>query len=302
VTQKAPPTKAAPTGSGRSPDGSRKAAPKAPDDAPKAPPWWKTLRADAPAIPRTLLAVGMLLALVLLWSTCHKLPGPTKVFGSYEQHYGDKVVKTQTVDALVERNLEENIEASLWRVFKGVAYAALFGVTLGVFAASFRGLAAALNPVVVFLRSVPMGALLPLVLAIASGESAKVLFIFLAIVGFVFGDTFKAVSSVPQRYVETAETLGASRFQIIRKVLFPLALPDIVTSLRFQFGLAFGYIMLVEAIEQDRGIGVMINNGQHQGLIEQNFLLLLVIAFIAFVIDFVLRETQRFAFRYRQDL
>jgi len=83
-----------------------------------------------------------------------------------------------------------------------------------------------------------MGALIPLTLLLFSdGEKQKWMFIFLAIVPFVFSDTVKAISIVPERYVETAQTLGASRFQIVRKVLVPLALPDIITSLRFMLGL-----------------------------------------------------------------
>jgi ABC-type nitrate/sulfonate/bicarbonate transport system permease component len=286
--------------------GPKPAPPNPPDDAPKAPPWWRTLRADAPALPRIVLSLAMVGLILLLWSTSSKLPGPSKVFGSYQQYEGrdeagnPKYKTTQTIDSLVHRDLRSNLEKTLWRVFQGVFWAAIFGVSLGVLASAFRGVAAMLNPLVVFLRSVPMGALLPLVLALATGERVKVLFIFLAIVGFVFSDAYKAVSAVPQRYVETAETLGASRFQIITKVLVPLALPDIVTSLRFQFGLAFGYIMLVEAVEDTGGIGAMLNKGIVGP--EQKFLLLVVIALLAFLIDFVLREAQRFAFSYRQDL
>ena len=82
------------------------------------------------------------------------------------------------------------------------------------------------------------------------------MFIFLAIVPFVFSDTMKAVSLVPERYVETAQTLGASQLaDHLRKVLVPLALPDIITSIRFQFGLALGYIMLAEAIDAPAGLG-----------------------------------------------
>jgi ABC-type nitrate/sulfonate/bicarbonate transport system permease component len=274
--------------------------------APKAPPWWATLRADAPFLPKLLIGLGALGALLLVWwfqsRNSIKLPSPGSVFGSYTQHYGNTSKVTKTIPALVDRDLGDNISVTLLRVFWGVSLAAIVGVTLGVLSSAYRMVAAAVSPIVIFLRSVPMGAMLPLVLVFATGERGKIIFIFLAIVAFVFSDTFKAVSTVPQRYVETAETLGASRFQIIYKVLFPLALPDILTSLRFQFGLALGYIMLVEVIDQDRGLGVMLSNGQKFGMIEQNFLLLFIIAFLAFMIDFVLRELQRGLFRYRQDL
>jgi NitT/TauT family transport system permease protein len=59
---------------------------------------------------------------------------------------------------------------------------------------------------------------------------------------------------VPDRYVDTAETLGASRAQIVRKVLVPLALPDIYDDLRHLFGMAFGYIMLAEIINADTAL------------------------------------------------
>jgi ABC-type nitrate/sulfonate/bicarbonate transport system permease component len=128
------------------------------------------------------------------------------------------------------------------------------------------------------------------------------MFIFLAIVPFVFSDTVKAVSIVPERYVETAQTLGATKFQIIRKVLVPLALPDIVTSLRFQLGLALGYIMLVEEINAPLGLGKLIMGSQRQGPYEHVYLLLFVIALTAFLLDLVLRTIQRGVFTWRRDL
>jgi len=153
------------------------------------------------------------------------------------------------------------------------------------------------------MRSVPMGALIPLTLLLFSdGEKQKWMFIFLAIVPFVFSDAVKAISIVPERYVETAQTLGASRFQIIRKVLVPLALPDIITSLRFQLGLALGYIMLVEIINAPRGIGALFLGSERQGLFEHTYLLLFVVALIAFTLDVVLRTLQRGMFAWRKDL
>ena len=136
----------------------------------------------------------------------------------------------------------------------------------------------------------------------STGEKQKVMFIFFAVVPFVFSDTMKAVASVPERFVETAKTLGASNSQILRKVLVPLALPDIITSLRFQFGLALGYVMLAEAIDTPHGIGRMLGDGERRGLIENNYLLLFIIALLAFAIDLIIRTLQRGAFPYRKDL
>jgi NitT/TauT family transport system permease protein len=270
---------------------------------PQPPPWWRRLRTDAP-FPLNLLIGGAFIALVLLiwWLLTNgspttafispsKLPGPGAVFGSF-----GKLWNQGLVDSLI---------ATLIRVFGGVALAAIIGISLGFLAGSIRGVAAALGPVVIFMRSIPMGILLPLTLVMfETGEKQKIMFLLFAIVAFVFSDTVKAVSIVPPRYVETAQTLGASNRQIIFKVLVPLSLPDIVTSLRFQVGLALGYVTLAEAIgaADDAGIGHLLNINQTRGLIEQNYLLLFIIAGVAYGIDLLIRTVQAGLFRWRQDL
>ncbi|MDQ3367468.1 MAG: ABC transporter permease [Myxococcota bacterium] len=270
-------------------------------EIPSAPPWWKTLRADPPAHIRVLLGVGLIGLVFLVWWFVTRgaavdrivspanLQSPGEVFGS--------------IDRLLDRQLGRNTIETLERVFKGVLLAAVVGIGLGVLAASHRGVNAALAPLVIFLRSVPMGALIPLTLILFSdGEAQKTRFIFLAIVPFVFSDTAKAIANVPERYLETAQTLGASNFQIIRKVLVPLALPDIITSIRFQLGLALGYIMLAEEVNAEFGLGRLIMGSQQRGPHEHVFLLLFVIALIAFSIDLVLRTIQRGVFAWRRDL
>lgn len=292
---------------------------------PGPPPWWRTLRAEPPFLMRIVLGIGFVgLVLAVWWGLTRgsddptkaddrpvsraKLPSPGEVFVSskrigYDEAGAKLVVAHATLPELAERDLGAAITASLRRVLMGVLWASLLGIGLGVLAGSYRALAAALNPVVIFLRSIPMGALIPLTVAwFATGETQKEMFIFLAIVPFVFSDTVAAVSSVPQRYIETAETLGARPYQIIGRVLVPLALPDIVTSLRIQIGLALGYIMLAEAINAPDGIGALLNTGERQGLIEQNYLLLFILAALAFAIDFGLRFVQRGVFHYRKDL
>ncbi|MBA3458265.1 MAG: ABC transporter permease [Deltaproteobacteria bacterium] len=272
-----------------------------PNKLPEAPPWWKTLRADPPAHISALLGIGLIAVIFLFWwfvtrgaptdriVSPSKVPSPGEVFSSFGR--------------LMDRSLIDGILATLERVFKGVGLAALIGISVGVLAASHRGVGATMAPLVIFLRSVPMGALIPLTLMLFSdGEKQKWMFIFLAIVPFVFSDTVKAISIVPERYVETAQTLGASRWQIIRKVLLPLALPDILTSLRFQLGLALGYIMLVEIINAPRGIGALFLGSERQGLFEHTYLLLFVVALIAFTLDLVLRTLQRGMFAWRKDL
>ena len=280
-----------------------KPKPPAAIEPPPPPPWYRTLRADPPFYVRMALGFGMVALVLGLWwfltrgsateaiISPVKLPSPGSTFDA--------------TDKLLERDLTDSIIDSLQRVLLGVGLAAAVGVGLGILSGAHRGVSATLSPLVIFLRSVPMGALLPLTLMMFSdGEKQKYMFIFLAVVPFVFSDTVKAVSSVPDRYVETAQTLGASKRQIIQKVLVPLSLPDIITSLRFQFGLALGYIMLAEAGSTfvEHGLGKMIVLSEKRGWTEQVYLLLFIIALLAFVLDILLRTLQRGVFPWRKDL
>jgi ABC-type nitrate/sulfonate/bicarbonate transport system permease component len=99
--------------------------------------------------------------------------------------------------------------------------------------------------------------------------------------------------------VETAQTLGASALQIVRKVLLPLALPEIYSSLRHLFGLAFGYIMLAELINAQRGLGSLLMMSQRRGLSEHIILILIIIGLLAYGIDRLLYFFQRGLFPYR---
>ena len=105
-----------------------------------------------------------------------------------------------------------SIAATLKRVLIGFGLAILVGVPLGIIAGAWRVFDAAAAPVALFGRNVPVAALIPLtILWFGIEETQKVMFIFIACVPFVFSDAVRAVSSLPERYVETAQTLGATQ-------------------------------------------------------------------------------------------
>jgi ABC-type nitrate/sulfonate/bicarbonate transport system permease component len=187
------------------------------------------------------------------------------------------------------RRLVANTLVTLERVCLGFGLSALIGVPLGVLAACFPAVRAFLAPVAIFGRNIPVAALIPLTFFFFGiGEFQKVMFLFIASVAFVLGDTTAAVLEVPERYVDTARTLGASRWQIIAKVLVPLAAPAIFNSLRLLFGIAFGYVMLAEVVKfggDTGGLGDLINVSQRRGEREPILVVLVVIPLVAYAID-----------------
>jgi ABC-type nitrate/sulfonate/bicarbonate transport system permease component len=201
---------------------------------------------------------------------------------------------------LQERALLQSIAATLKRVFIGFGLAVLVGVPLGIVAGSWRVVEAAGAPLALFGRNLPVAALIPLtILWFGIDETQKVMFIFVACLPFVYSDAVRAIAGVHDRYVETAETLGASRSQIVGKVLVALALPDIYDSLRHLFGMAFGYIMLAELINAQHGLGYLLMTSQRRGLSEHIILILLIIGLLAYGIDRLLFFFQRGLFPHR---
>jgi ABC-type nitrate/sulfonate/bicarbonate transport system permease component len=249
---------------------------------------------------RRLIGVGAMAFVVLIWWLATRgngaedrlispviLPSPAEVIRSFPS-------------LLHERALVESIAATLKRVLVGFGIAVLVGVPLGIAAGSWRVVEAAGAPLALFGRNLPVAALIPLtILWFGIDETQKVMFIFIATVPFVYSDAASAIAGVPDRYVETAQTLGASSFQIVRKMLVALALPDIYNSLRHLFGLAFGYIMLAELINAQHGLGYLLMTSQRRGLSEHIILILIVIGLLAFGIDRLLFWFQRGLFPYR---
>jgi len=260
------------------------------------------LRSPPGPIVGRLLGAGAVALIIVLWFLVTWGATP-------EQRFISPVILPSPLEVArsfgalwTERALAASIVATLRRVLIGFGLAIIVGVPLGIAAGSWRVLESAAMPVALFARNIPVAALIPLtILWFGIEETQKVMFIFIACVPFVYSGAVHAITSVPDRYVETAQTLGASQGQIISKVLVPLAMPDIYQTLRSLFGMAFGYIMLAELINAEHGLGYLLSTSQRRGLSEHIILILIVIGALAYGIDRFLAWVQHGLFPYRQE-
>jgi ABC-type nitrate/sulfonate/bicarbonate transport system permease component len=263
-----------------------------------------TFRRPIPQWASLLLGVACLAAVLAVWWFLTRgpleerilgytsLPSPAETFNSEQLHdlwFGDALTR--------------NLLVSLRRVVLGFLLAAAVAIPLGVLCGCFPWINSFFAPINVFGRNIPIAALIPLSFALFGiGEPQKVMFIFIAVVAFIMMDTATAIADVSGRYIDTAYTLGASRLQIITKVLVPLAMPRLFNSLRLLFGLAFGYIMLAELVTEGGGVGGLgniINIAQRRGHRETILLVLMVIPAVALAIDRLLYVVQRSLFPHQ---
>lgn len=260
------------------------------------------LRRPLPRWQSVAIGVAALLVLLAVWwlvtagqpeeriVSRTALPSPSETFDSFSELWFD-------------RALTRNTFVTLRRVLLGFLLACLVGIPLGILCGCFAPIQAFFLPLTIFGRNIPLAALIPLTFAFFGiGEAQKVMFIFIACVMFITGDTATAIKDVSQRYVDTAYTLGAGRRQTIIKVLVPLAMPAVFNSLRLLFGLAFGYIMLAELVKfgsEAGGLGDIIRQSQRRGLTEHIWLVLIIIPILALGIDKLLQAIQRGLFPHR---
>ncbi|MDX1501750.1 MAG: ABC transporter permease subunit [Thermoanaerobaculia bacterium] len=185
-----------------------------------------------------------------------------------------------------DRALTRNVAVSLSRVVAGFLVGAGIAFPLGLMMGSFTKVKLSFQPLSVLGAYLPIPALVPLTLSLfGTGERQKVAFLGLAFVIYLLPLIVAAVDNVDSVYLKTAYTLGATRWQAVRKVLLAISWPEIYQSMRLGFGIGWSYILLAEMVDIGRGLGGIIIISQRRGPREHIYLVLLVIVALAFLTD-----------------
>jgi NitT/TauT family transport system permease protein len=194
-----------------------------------------------------------------------------------------------------------DIWASTLRILISFLAAAALALPLGVLMGAFEPINRLVEPVMAPLRYMPISAFIPLlILWLGIYEAQKIAFLFLGVFVFLLPVVVTAIRAVPEELVQTALTLGASRFQVIMTVLVPAALPDIFDSFRVMNAISWTYVVLAEFVNAPSGIGYRIQlAGTHTHTVEV-FVGIAVIGAIGLATDALIRGLNAALFRWRE--
>jgi len=189
--------------------------------------------------------------------------------------------------------------ASLLRLALGVSTATLFGLGVGVAIGALPLVRAALAPFVAALSLIPPLAILPILFIIFGlGEVAKVSLIALGTAPVITRDIAQRVIEIPAEQLVKAQTLGASSWQIVLRVILPQTLPRLVVAVRLSLGAAWLFLISSEAIAATGGLGYRIFLVRRYLAMDTIIPYVLWITLLAFLIDQLLRLLSERAFRW----
>jgi NitT/TauT family transport system permease protein len=197
------------------------------------------------------------------------------------------------------QNFVADIGISIFRVWVAFVVSALMAIPLGILMSSYRIVGAVTEPIVDFIRYLPVPALVPLTLIwLGIGEMSKITLLWLGtffqLVLLIADDARR----VPKEYVETGRTLGANDRELMRDILLPAMLPSMVDNLRITLGWCWTYLIIAEIVAANSGIGYVIWAAKRYVKTPEVFAGVLAIGIIGLVTDQLIRWAHRKAFRY----
>jgi len=199
--------------------------------------------------------------------------------------------------------LMRNVVLSLVRVLGGFTVAAVIALPLGIAMGSFSRIAAVFALFTTVISYLPIAAIVPLTIAWwKTGEQQKIGFLAIGTFAYLLPLVVRRINAVDHNYILSAESQGATQWQIVRRVLVPIALPGIFDALRLCLGIGWTYIVLAEVVKGGEGVGGVGNLiivFQRRGLMDQIYLTLAAIMLVGAVLDRACGVLGRLLFPYR---
>lgn len=188
----------------------------------------------------------------------------------------------------------EHTWISTARVFGAFLLACVIGVPLGIAMGMSPAARGIFDPPIEFYRPIPPLAYLPLMIIwFGIDETSKVLLIFLSVFAPVALGARAGVKSAAIEQIHAAYSFGATRWQVIRKVILPSAMPEIITAMRIGIGFGWTTLVAAEMVASTSGLGYMVLSASKFLQTATVIMGIVVIAAIAYAFDHLMRFVER---------
>lgn len=189
---------------------------------------------------------------------------------------------------------------SLQRVAFGLLLGTVVGTGLALVSGLFRIGEDIVDAPVQMLRTVPFVGLIPLfIIWFGIGEAPKVAIITLGVTFPLYLNVYAGIRGVDAQLIEAGESLGLSRWGLVRHVVLPGALPGAMTGLRYSLGIAWLALVFAEQVNADSGIGFLMVQARDFLRTDVIVVCLVVYAFLGLLADFVVRSLERLLLQWR---
>lgn len=263
------------------------------DVSPASPMLWRRL---GQSVQRALTGLLVPLAAVLLWTVAARrewvppqiLPAPDEVWAAFS-------------DLWTSGDLLHDAAISLQRVVEGSAIGVTAGLVLGAGLGLSRGMEAYVRPLFSALAQIPALGWLPLVmLLVGIGEPLKVVIIAIAASVPVTFNTMNGIRAVPIGYFEIGRVFCYSRWQLLRRIVLPAALPPIFVGVRYGITHAWLALVAVELLASSEGLGYLLVWGRQLFQLDVVIASMAVIGLTGFVLDRTLAAIEQRLQRWKE--
>ncbi len=180
---------------------------------------------------------------------------------------------------------------SFLRVFLGLIFGIIIGVPLGLFMGLNRFAKGFFDPLIELYRPVPPLAWAPLVISVLGIDNVgKVFLLFMVSLSIMIISARAGASGTQLSKIHAAHSLGASRWQILRYVIFPNSLPEILTGVRVAIGMCWGTLVAAEFLAGTTGIGFVENVAKKYFQYEVIWITIFVMGMLGLLFDVTLRK------------
>jgi len=240
-----------------------------------------------------VLSVATILILLFIWWLITALGWVKPLFVPSPQSIFIKFLSVWKV-GFTGSPLWLHILISTYRVFSAFLLACAIGIPLGLAMGMNPFIRGIFDPPIEFYRPIPPLAYLPLMIIwFGIGETSKILLIFLSVFAPVALGARSGVRSAGIEQIHAAYSFGATRWQVLRHVILPFAMPEILTSMRIGIGFGWTTLVAAEMVAATQGIGYMVLSASQFLQTSVVIMGIVVIAAIAYLFDMLMRLIER---------